>query len=151
MPIAASNAFPENDLLAALHSRLGPAAPLELRPWADFATRQVLRGYALENNAITALALRYYDLTALPAEIGQLTQLRHLDLTGNRLTGLPPSFANLTALESLYLDGNQFDALPAAILALPNLRILRLDENRLAALPEDIDLGAGRAPRSADL
>jgi Leucine-rich repeat (LRR) protein len=37
------------------------------------------------------------QLTSLPAEIGQLTELTTLYLGGNNLTGLPPEIGQLTA------------------------------------------------------
>ena len=52
------------------------------------------------------------ELTALPAEVTQLTNLWELRLDGNQLTALPPEIGQLTSLGTLTLDGNQLTALP---------------------------------------
>ena len=45
-------------------------------------------------------------LTQLDEKIGNLTNLRNLNLSGNRLTSLPESITKLTALEALNLSFN---------------------------------------------
>ncbi len=52
------------------------------------------------------LSLRENDVTSLPEEIGQLTQLRVLDVSGNRISHLPISLSNLN-LDALWVSGNQ--------------------------------------------
>ena len=56
-------------------------------------------------------------LTALPLEIGRLTNLTKLDLRDNRLTALPPKIGQLTCLTSLFLRGNPLP-IPPEILGL---------------------------------
>ena len=51
-------------------------------------------------------------LTSIPNWIGNLTELKHLDLSKNQLTNLPSSIANLTLLSNLNLKGNNFINLP---------------------------------------
>ena len=51
------------------------------------------------------LDLSGQDLTALPNEIGRLTNLASLNLSDNRLTALPPEIAQLTNLATLNLRG----------------------------------------------
>ena len=55
------------------------------------------------------------QLTRVPAEIGQLTELEGLYLGGNRLTGVPAEIGQLTSLKRLVLDRNQLTSVPAAI------------------------------------
>jgi internalin A len=88
-------------------------------------------------------SLRHLDLsdnalTGLPAEIGKLTSLRHLDLSNNALTGLPAEIGKLASLQQLNLDVNALTRLPAEIGQLTSLQHLTLDGNGLAALPAEI-------------
>jgi leucine-rich repeat protein SHOC2 len=46
-------------------------------------------------------------LTSVPAELGNLTALKLLDLNGNNLTSVPAALGKLPALTQLYLYGNQ--------------------------------------------
>lgn len=52
------------------------------------------------------LSLSSMNLTTLPDEIGELTQLEYLSLAWNRLTSLPPSIAQLTNLREIDLQGS---------------------------------------------
>ena len=53
------------------------------------------------NKDITILDLSVNQLTKLPAEIGQLTQLIRLDLYNNKLTQLSVEIGQLTQLKTL--------------------------------------------------
>ena len=70
----------------------------------------------------TSLDLRYNRLTALPPEIGQLTNLTELNLGGNQLTTLPPEIAQLENLVYLNLEGDQLRHLPSALKRFENLK-----------------------------
>ena len=52
--------------------------------------------FAIENNGVVAVALRYCELTSLPESFGQLSHVRFLDMTGNSLTSLPESLGKYT-------------------------------------------------------
>jgi Leucine-rich repeat (LRR) protein len=78
------------------------------------------------------------QLTALPPEIGQLTSLEALGLGHNQLTALPREIGQLTSLGRLGLVGNQLTVLPPEIGQLTNLRRLELDDNQLTVLPPEI-------------
>ncbi len=78
------------------------------------------------------------QLTELPAEIGQLTNLQVLALTKNQLTELPAEIGQLSNLQRLYLDINQLTELPAEIGQLTNLEELHLNRNQLTELPAEI-------------
>jgi Leucine-rich repeat (LRR) protein len=91
------------------------------------------------------------DLKTLPKEIGNLTNLRELDLGHNQLTALPKEIGNLKKLTKLYLGCNQLTALPKEIGNLTSLSELYLgnvtgenscwistNNNQLTKLPEEI-------------
>jgi internalin A len=84
------------------------------------------------------LRLDRNQLTSVPSEIGQLTELRELRLDRNQLTSLPPGIGQLTNLPVLWLDGNQLISLPPGIGQLTNLRELQLNGNQLASIPSEI-------------
>ena len=92
---------------------------------------------------LTELDLSYNQLTALPPTIAQLTNLLVLNLSGNQLTGLPSEISQLTHLKKLMLGdvfgGNQFISLPPAISQLNNLTVLGLGGNQLTVLPPTIE------------
>ena len=62
-------------------------------------------------------AWNFYSLglCAVPAEIGQLTSLKELDLNDNKLTSVPAEIGQLTSLKWLTLYGNRLMSEPAAI------------------------------------
>ena len=101
------------------------------------------------------------QLTSVPAEIGQLTSLRELSLSGNQLTSLPAEIGQLTSLDGLTLateltmgggtNGNLLTSLPAEIGQLTSLRELDLQQqsaderaggDRAAHLAEELYLDA---------
>ncbi len=81
---------------------------------------------------------------AIPAEIGQMSNLEILDLAYNNLTHIPPEIGNLTNLQVLDLRVNDFlSSLPPEIGQLRNLRKLYLFQNRLIEqLPPEIGQAA---------
>ena len=83
----------------------------------------------------TTLTLELYNLNttgAIPAEIGQLTKLRHLDLGKNQFSGsIPPEIGNLTELSFLSLKDNQLTGeIPEVIGTLQKLNYLYLSGNQ---------------------
>jgi len=90
---------------------------------------------------LTNLKELYLDsnqLAELPAEIAQLVNLRVLSLTDNQLTNLPPTIVELKHLEWLYIGKNQLENLPPEITQLPNLKVISLNKNQIKVLPETI-------------
>ncbi len=86
----------------------------------------------------TKLNLSCKNLTELPKELLNLTQLKSLDLSENPLKELPDSIGKLIQLSSLVLSGNQLKELPEAIGNLNQLQSLDLSKNHLTKLPESI-------------
>ena len=101
---------------------------------------------ANENSRVTGLRLGGWDETArdfignglagtLPAELGALSQLRSLEIGGNRgLSGpIPVELGNLVNLESLILQANRLmGAIPSELAQAANLRRLLLGINTLS-------------------
>ncbi len=101
---------------------------------------------ALQSGA-TELDLSSMQLTELPDSIGQLKQLRKLDLghdwqkkeeDKNRLTTLHPSLGQLTQLTELNLSSNQLTTLPPSLGQLTQLTELNLSNNQLTTLPDSL-------------
>ena len=92
------------------------------------------------NKDIKELDLSHNNLTQLPVEIGQLTQLTVLYLSNNKLTYLPVEIGLLTQLTVLYLYNNNLTQLPVEIGLLTQLTKLYLDGNQLTQLPVEIGL-----------
>ena len=71
---------------------------------------------------------------SIPPEIGDLAELRVLDLGGNSLSGtIPQELARLTNLEVLDLGGNRLTGvIPSELARLVNLKRLNLGGNRLS-------------------
>ena len=86
----------------------------------------------------TQLELRECDITSLPPEIGNLTNLTRIYLNGNKLESLPPEIGNLTNLTRLYLRDNQIQSLPPEIGNLTNLTHIYIRGNKLESLPPQI-------------
>ena len=57
----------------------------------------------------------------MPAEIGQLTSLKELNLNDNQLTSVPAEIGQLAALRQLFLNCNQLTSVPAEIGQLTSL------------------------------
>jgi len=87
---------------------------------------------------LTALNLTGNRLITLPPEIGLLTGLTVLNLMGNRLITLPPEIGQLTALTNLDLRGNDLSTLPPEFCQLTALTVLDLMTNELRILPPSI-------------
>jgi internalin A len=87
---------------------------------------------------VTKLDLSGKGLKKLPAEIGQLTNLRSLYFSDNQLSSLPAEIGQLTNLQTLYLGSNQLSSLLPEIFQLFKLRSLDLSSNQLSSLPPEI-------------
>ena len=79
----------------------------------------------------------------MPAELGDLTKLTRLWLSGNQLTGeIPAELGRLSNLQYLYLYSNQLSGeIPAELDSLSNLERLNLSDNQLSG---EIQAALGR-------
>jgi CCR4-NOT transcription complex subunit 6 len=134
---------------AALTGETGPSADGEddrRRPWSLEKTNKRQDWYNLDMSGqglrVLAPPLFAYEflqelyiasnrLTYLPAEIGKLRHLRHLDASNNLISELPPEVGMCTNLKSLYLFNNQIRDLPSELGSLYLLDMLGIEGNPL--------------------
>ena len=116
------------------------------------ASKRILKCYKAHlegqtDETATYLELEYLALTTLPAEIGNLTNLKYLYLNDNQLTSVE-EVGKLTNLTVLFLANNQLTSIEG-VNKLTNLTRLSLYNNYLpqtesGKLPEHMrDLGVG--------
>ncbi len=72
-------------------------------------------------------------IDALPSQIGNLKNLKVLDLSNNKFTGVPSEVGQLKKLEILKLSNNLLTGLPNEIGNLPNLKLLDVSGNNYSA------------------
>ncbi|OJJ13929.1 hypothetical protein BKI52_45005 [marine bacterium AO1-C] len=78
------------------------------------------------------------QLKSLPESVGQLSQLKMLNLCANALESIPESIGKLQQLQYFNLDSNQLKSLPHNIGKLTQLEWLELGQNKLEKLPKSI-------------
>ena len=91
---------------------------------------------------VSRLVLGGNNLTgALPAELGDLIQIRYLLIGDNSLSGpIPPELGKLTQLLILTADYNQLSGpVPAELGNLNNLVLLNLSDNALTCIPPALE------------
>ena len=120
------SATPLGDWYGVETNEQGRVTGLRLGGWVESEERYV-------GNGLTG---------SLPAELGTLSHLRQLEISGNsRLTGpIPAEVGNLVNLESLFLQKNWLTgSIPAALGRLGNLDWIGLDHNALTgSIPTDL-------------
>lgn len=85
-----------------------------------------------EMRALTTLRMVSSAIKKLPKEIGQLSNLEHLDLEDNELNELPEAIGKLEKLERLNIGKNPILSLPPEIKNLKNLKKISLTANGLS-------------------
>ncbi|KAL5078124.1 hypothetical protein RYX36_017108 [Vicia faba] len=82
---------------------------------------------------------RYRNITTLPDTIGNLVQLRYIDLSKTEITSLPDTICNLYYLQTLILSRCfKLTELPEHVGKLINLRHLYLDMTSIIEMPKQI-------------
>ncbi len=97
--------------------------------------------------------LVYSGLSTIPDNLWKMHNLKTLRLWNGTLTALPAGVGNLTNLTTLCVRGNQIDNLPKELFELKNLSYLSLISNKFTQLPAGVEtlpainyLGIGRNP-----
>jgi tetratricopeptide (TPR) repeat protein/GTPase SAR1 family protein len=90
----------------------------------------------VKDAAILEMDLSNKNLTSIPPEIFDLTNLISLNLSNNYIAEIPTAIGNLTNLTSLDLRNNRIAIIPEALNKLTNLTTLWLDRNRIAIIPD---------------
>ncbi len=74
------------------------------------------------------MALQSPKLTLIPEKVFNMTNLRILDLSFNRIGTINPKILNLTKLETIYLSGNQYlTSLPDFLTEMKSLKTIYLE------------------------
>ncbi|MBC6476608.1 MAG: cadherin-like domain-containing protein [Hormoscilla sp. GM7CHS1pb] len=99
-------------------------------------------GVTVESGRVTEIALDDNDLSGpLPDSLGNLSNLKFLDMSYNDLTGtIPDSLGNLSNLKTLDLDRNDLSgSIPDSLGNLINLKELELSRNSLSgSIPDSL-------------
>lgn len=90
--------------------------------------------------ALHTIECPYNEIKDLPSTIGDLAELRVLDLRDNHIRTLPPQIGKLGKLIKLQLGLNKLVTLPAETSKLWALHTLQLEANQLTSLPDFRDL-----------
>ena len=100
----------------------------------------VLPGINLFSNLsiLEKLDISDNQLRDLPPEIGLVTSLLILSLSGNALSTLPDSLCNLKSLRRLTVNSNRLVKLPERIGDLKRLELLNLSSNKLQEIPDSL-------------
>ena len=134
----------ERDVLELLYRNAGGSGWSERGGWLTGAPLSMWDGVETDaSGRVVALTLRDNGLTgSIPAELGQLPELRSLDLYHNTLSGsIPPELGDLDRLEQLDLSRNELSgSLPIELGKLSELQILDLRSNELSG-PIPAELG----------
>ena len=85
----------------------------------------------MENSALENLQLQGNPFQNVPAEIGNLTHLRILNISRTNIETLPQSIEKLQNLAELYLTEIPLQILPVEITSLSNLRFLSLEDTEI--------------------
>ncbi|MCP4986241.1 MAG: T9SS type A sorting domain-containing protein [Colwellia sp.] len=131
----------------------------------EWNTSEVLsnwEGVIITHNRVDTLYLSYEEISVLPSEIGDLTELLSLNIvvsniitipneigelkkltnlsfSGNQISTIPNEIGELKKLTNLSFSDNQISTIPATIKNLRNLELLSLDGNQITKIPPEIE------------
>ena len=142
VPNPASNAGLVSDCATLLASKTTLEGTTGYLNWSADRAISGWYGVTTANNRVSKLRLTREGMNgAIPAELGNLANLRQLTILTNGLTGaIPAELGNLANLRQLHLWGNDLTgAIPPELGNLSNLRQLHLWNNDLTgAIPAEL-------------
>ncbi len=110
--------------------------------WLTEEDLSTWHGVDVQNGRVTTLFMHSNKLAGpIPPEVGNLSELKKLELVGNRLTGrIPAELGRLTNLSNLNLAANQLTGpIPRELTQLNNLAWLQLGTNQLTGrIPSEL-------------
>lgn len=128
--------------LVVLYNSLGGPNWTDNTNWLSSEPISRWDGITITNNRVSSIFLASNNLTgSIPQQIGDLTNLKFLDLSYNQITGsIPSEIGNLTNLIRLILYNNQLTGIiPVEICNLTKLTNLELYNNQLSGpIPQRI-------------
>ncbi len=132
-----SSRFIESHSWERLNRYMDEIVILEIECEDEEGMESFLPEFLLGYNQLFCLRLNT-KLSLLPEWIGNMHQLKCLDLYGNKLSVLPRCIEKLQNLTMLDIGGNQMTELPEWIGNLTNLKTLRLGDNQIHQFPQSI-------------
>ena len=123
--------------------------PLELGcSWTQMYETKIYEGQKWENRRLKRLILingdwclnnSQVEISIIPNNFSNLTELDTLVILNQQITELPESFGDLVSLNYLNLNDNeQLTSIPESITNLQNLRTIDIEQSGLLSLPENI-------------
>ena len=142
-PVAAQTHAGDRAALVALYNATGGANWIDKHNWLSDEPLGEWQGITTDDEGrVTQLHLWDNNLTgAIPAPLGDLSQLQELLLENNGLSGeIPSVLGSLSRLTELNLSGNHLDgSIPSALGNLNSLTVLDLDSNQLSgSIPSEL-------------
>ncbi|MCL4267627.1 MAG: leucine-rich repeat domain-containing protein [Anaerolineae bacterium] len=129
----------ECEALVAIYTQMGGEQWYRHSGWLQTSTPCAWDGVLCVELHVRELSLERNRLVGdMPLEIGNLTDLKNLNLSYNHLSSLPPEIGNLLNLTYLGLSRNNLSSLPPEISNLSNLTELAFGDNNLSSLPPEI-------------
>jgi Leucine-rich repeat (LRR) protein len=121
-----------NALVALYNATKGDERWLNKTNWLSNNPASDWYGVDVRGVNVSGVDLGYNGLRdTIPREMMNLTRVRELRFRGNRITGLHPNVGNLSFIETLDLSGNELAEFPVAVTGLTSLRWLFLDFNNM--------------------
>ncbi|ORX83716.1 L domain-like protein [Anaeromyces robustus] len=84
------------------------------------------------------LDIRNNKLKTIPSSIKNLSKLEYLNLSNNPITKLPEEIGDLTELRLIYLNNCKLEQLFSSITKLSNLQELEIKNNKLKSIPKEL-------------